>query len=291
MVLSMTSYGRASAEIGNLNLVVEIKTLNSKFIDLRLKLPANLNEQEMWMRKVFQDQLQRGKVETSIVYENNNGADLYKINKALFKSYHGQLSALRDELGLTQENLFEAIVRMPEIVSAEEGSLSKADVDAFHKVVQQALEQVQQHRRHEGESIEHALRAYVNEISSQLKLVDPHEKKRVEMIRSKMSNNLQEFMKKDSVDENRFEQEVIFYMEKIDITEEKVRLKQHCEYFIEVLEEAGDMKGRKLSFISQEMGREINTLGAKSYSSDLQKIVVLMKDELEKIKEQLANVL
>jgi len=271
--------------------VVEIKTLNSKFIDLRLKLPSNLNEQEMWMRKVFQDELSRGKVETSIVYENENGSDLYLINKPLFKSYHRQLSELRDELGLDQQNLFEAIVRMPEIVSAEEGTLGEAEVKAFRSVVRDALEQVKQHRKHEGESIELALRSHVSEISSQLTKVDPHEKKRVEMIRNKMSRNLQEFMKKDNIDENRFEQEVIFYMEKIDITEEKVRLRQHCEYFLEVLSEPTEMKGRKLNFISQEMGREINTLGAKSYSSELQKIVVLMKDELEKIKEQLANVL
>ncbi len=291
MLLSMTSYGRASAPLDDRHLVVEIKTLNSKFIDLRIKMPSTLNGHEIWLRKQIQERLSRGKVETTVAFENELGTDTYKINRARFKSYYKQLKGLTDEMAIDAPDLLGSIVRMPELVSSDEAALTEEERTTFEAVVDEALEQVLKHRREEGNSIEQALRSYVGSISEHLVKVDPFERQRVSAIRSRMSRNLQEYMKKENVDENRFEQEVMFYLEKIDISEEKVRLRQHCDYFLEVLGDQTEQKGRKLNFIGQEMGREINTLGAKAYSTDLQKLVVLMKDDLEKIKEQLANVL
>ncbi|MBX2815886.1 MAG: YicC family protein [Saprospiraceae bacterium] len=287
----MTSYGRASAPLDDRHLVVEIKTLNSKFIDLRIKMPSTLNGHEIWLRKQIQERLSRGKVETTVAFENELGTDTYKINRARFKSYYKQLKGLTDEMAIDAPDLLGSIVRMPELVSSDEAALTEEERTTFEAVVDEALEQVLKHRREEGNSIEQALRSYVGSISEHLVKVDPFERQRVSAIRSRMSRNLQEYMKKENVDENRFEQEVMFYLEKIDISEEKVRLRQHCDYFLEVLGDQTEQKGRKLNFIGQEMGREINTLGAKAYSTDLQKLVVLMKDDLEKIKEQLANVL
>lgn len=292
MLLSMTSFGRATTALGDRHLVVEIKSLNSKFLDLRLKLPPTLSQLEMDIRKQIQSSLQRGKVELTITFENESGGEALQIHQERFKSYYKQLTDLCNELNIESPDLLGAIVRMPELVSANEIKLTEVEMQSVLKAVEEAISKLTEHRLAEGASIENVLRSYSQNIMTHLTGVDPFEKQRVQSIRSRMSNNLQEFMKKDNVDENRFEQEVMFYIEKIDITEEKVRLRQHCEYFLELLDDKSSKpKGRKLNFIGQEMGREINTLGAKAYSTDLQRLVVLMKDDLEKIKEQLANVL
>lgn len=290
MLLSMTSYGRSSAPIGDKQVVIEIKTLNSKFIDLRLKLPASLNDKEMWLRKHLQEKMLRGKVEVVIGFQNQEGGETYQINQSAFKQYHNQLTSISDELGLADGDFLSSILRLPDVVASSDEALSEQEWSITQEALKLALEKVQHHRKEEGVSIETDLSKQIHLILEYMAKIDPLEQDRVSKVRQRMSNNLDEYLKRENVDENRFEQEVLFYLEKIDITEEKVRLKQHCDYFLQELGNAEVLKGRKLNFISQEIGREINTLGAKAYSSEIQKCVVLMKDALEKIKEQLANV-
>lgn len=291
MLLSMTSYGRVAAPLRDKSIVVELKTLNSKFVDLRLRLPANFYEKEMWIRKYIHDKLLRGKVEATFTYQNEEGGEVYKINRTLFKDYHNQLRTITDELKMQDGDLLSAILKLPEVVSTPEDPLSDEDWEVVKTCLSNALDKIIAHRKAEGESIKAALTQHIENIQSHLEQVNPFETQRVERIRNRMSNNMEEYMQKENIDENRFEQEVLFYLEKIDISEEKVRLAQHCDYFLQEMALEHPSKGKKLNFISQEIGREINTLGAKAYSSDIQRLVVLMKDELEKIKEQVANVL
>ncbi len=291
MLLSMTSYGRVAAPLRDKSIVVELKTLNSKFVDLRLRLPSNFYEKEMWIRKHIHDKLLRGKVEATFTYQNEEGGEVYNINRALFKDYHNQLRKITDELEMQEGDLLSAILKLPEVVSTPEDPLNDEDWEVVKACLNSALEKIIAHRKAEGESIKAALTQHIENIQSHLEQVDPFETHRVERIRNRMSNNMEEYMQKENIDENRFEQEVLFYLEKIDISEEKVRLAQHCDYFLLEMALEHPAKGKKLNFISQEIGREINTLGAKAYSSDIQRLVVLMKDELEKIKEQVANVL
>ncbi len=290
MVLSMTSYGRSSQLISDRQIVVELKTLNSKFLDLRLKLPSNLNEKELWIRKFLQEKLLRGKVEVLVGFETPDGGDNYSINEQIFRQYHNQLSRLASDFELKQGDILGAILRLPDVVVTDERPLTDEEWIKVQTVIDEAVQHIQQHRKEEGQAIETDLKKQIEQILHYMALIDPLEEDRVYKVRQRMSTNLEEYLKRENVDENRFEQEVLFYLEKIDITEEKVRLKQHCDYFLQEMASEEVPKGRKLNFISQEMGREINTLGAKAYSSEIQKHVVLMKDALEKIKEQLANV-
>ncbi|NND32224.1 MAG: YicC family protein [Saprospiraceae bacterium] len=286
----MTSYGRASGPLSTQSITIEIKTLNSKFIDLRLKLPPGLQEHEMDLRKILQDKIIRGKIEATFTFENG-GVESYGINESAFKVYYRQLHHLATTLEIEQSDLLGTIMRLPDVVSTAEQTISEADWKLVLKIINEALENLIAHRIEEGNAIEKDMRSQVQFIADQLLEIVPFENERIDKVRQRMSSNLEDYLARDNVDENRFEQEVLFYLEKMDITEEKVRLQQHCEYFIQELDNQADLnKGRKLNFISQEMGREINTLGAKAYSSDIQKCVVLMKDALEKIKEQLANV-
>lgn len=290
MLLSMTSYGRASGLLNKQNISVEIKTLNSKFVDLRLKLPTGLQEYEMEIRKILHDKILRGKIEATFAFENQHSNENYAINEGVFIAYYKQLQALSDELGIEKGDLMTSILRLPEVVSTTEQVITEEDWVTVSKVIDDAIENLTTHRLEEGSAIEKDMRTQIEFIVDQLQEILPYETERIEKVRQRMSNSLEEYLSRDNVDENRFEQEVLFYLEKIDITEEKVRLQQHCDYFLQEMDNPDPNKGRKLNFISQEMGREINTLGAKAYSSDIQRFVVLMKDALEKIKEQLANV-
>ena len=290
MLLSMTSYGRSSTPLADKQVVIEIKTLNSKFIDLRLKIPSSFNEKELWFRKHLQEKMLRGKIEITIGFENHEGGESYQINRPVFKQYHEQLTSIANELTLPDSDLLATILRLPDVVATSEDSLTEEEWIKTRKALELAISKVQSHREEEGVSIENDLSKQIHLILQYMEGIDPLESDRVNKVRQRMSSNLEEYLKRENVDENRFEQEVLFYLEKIDITEEKVRLKQHCEYFLQEMTSDELLKGRKLNFISQEIGREINTLGAKAYSSEIQKYVVLMKDALEKIKEQLANV-
>lgn len=286
----MTSYGRASGLLNKQNISIEIKTLNSKFVDMRLKLPAGLQEYEMEIRKILHDKIIRGKIEVNFSFENQHSNENYAINEAAFQAYFHQIKALADQLNLSQTDLLGTIMRLPDVVTTAEQTISEEDWIEVVRVLNDALENLTTHRLEEGASIEKDMRLQIHFLVDQLQGILPFENERIEKVRQRMSASLEEYLNRENVDENRFEQEVLFYLEKIDITEEKVRLRQHCEYFLQELDNVDLNKGRKLNFISQEMGREINTLGAKAYSSDIQRFVVLMKDALEKIKEQLANV-
>lgn len=290
MLLSMTSYGRAAATLADRTVAIELKTLNSKFVDLRLKVPPGFQEKEMELRKILHDRLLRGKIEATFTFENQAGGEVFNINKAVFSQYHAQLLSLSQDLNFKANDILNAIIRLPEVVASSSNPITEHEWKEIRACLDLAIDQLLAHRREEGASAEEDLRKQIRIIMENLAQVTEFEEARVEKVRLRMSNNLDEYLQRENVDENRFEQEVLFYLEKIDITEEKVRLSQHCDYFIEELDTEKEMKGRKLNFISQEMGREINTLGAKAYSSDIQKRVVLMKDALEKVKEQLANI-
>lgn len=285
----MTGYGRVNQNYGEKNISVEIRSLNSKYTDLRLRVPNGYKQKEPDIRKMVTEKAERGKLELTMEIKSIYGEESYSLNQALFRKYHQELSKLAEELKLPAGDLITAILRLPNVVASEAEEIEEEEWLAVQKTIQLALEQFHRFRLTEGQAMEEDLRLRIENIQTFLSQVDPYEKERIHKLRQRMQQNLDEYMGKENVDENRFEQEVLFYLEKIDITEEKVRLEQHCSYFLEELEKKVTLKGRKLSFISQEMGREINTLGAKGYSSDIQRLVVNMKDELEKIKEQVAN--
>ena len=270
--------------------MVEIRSLNSKYSDLRLKCSQNLREKEGELRKLVTDFAKRGKLEMTIEITSHTGANEFGLNIPLFKRYFEALKGLSDEFDYQDRTLMSAILRLPNVAASSEGEMSAEEWSAIMDVVKAALDQFQQFRRQEGAATAEDLAQRVHTISDLLGKVSPHEQDRIGAIRDRLYRSLEENLGKERVDENRFEQEVLFYLEKMDINEEKMRLSQHCQYFLEVLESDNLAKGRKLSFISQEIGREINTLGAKAYSSNIQRLVVGMKDALEKIKEQTANI-
>ena len=286
----MTGYGRASGSWNEKTIMVEVRSLNSKYSDLRLRCSQNLREKEAELRKLVTDFAKRGKLEMSIDITSHAGDDEFGLNIPLFKRYFEALQGLSSEFDYQDQTLMSAILRLPNVAASSEGEMSKEEWSAILGVIKEALDNFQQFRRQEGAATAEDLTLRVNTISDLLEKVSPHEQDRIGAIRDRLYRSLEENLGKDRVDESRFEQEVLFYLEKMDINEEKMRLAQHCQYFLEVLDNSKEAKGRKLSFISQEIGREINTLGAKAYSSNIQRLVVGMKDELEKIKEQTANI-
>ncbi len=289
MVLSMTGFGRAEANFNSKEILVEVRSLNSKFTDIRLKIPQNYKEKEVLLRKLISENVERGKIEVSMEIRSPEGDENFSLNVPLFKRYFKELSKLSDEFSITSEGLVPAILRLPNVVGADIGTLNPAEWAQAQTAILNAIKAFNKFRSDEGKAMETDLRLRINNIQTYLGEIPPFEKERVTKLRERLMKNLEENFSKEKVDQNRFEQEVIYYLEKMDITEEKVRLGQHCKYFLEQIDDKGAQKGRKLSFISQEIGREINTLGAKAYSSDIQRLVVKMKDDLEKIKEQVAN--
>jgi len=289
MLLSMTGFGRSTGQYQDKLITVDLKSLNSKFMDLRIRVPQNYRSKEVQIRKIINDVITRGKVELNIDIKSENGAEAQTINHRLFKSYYKDIEALQGEVGFDAGDILQTILRIPNVISQEESEINDDEWSVLTATLKNAIVEFNKFRAQEGDAMEKDLVAQITEIELFLSQVDPHEKERVEKIKERLDKQLDEQFSKDKVDRNRFEQEIIYYLEKIDITEEKVRLAQHCKYFLEVLGNKKSDKGKKLAFISQEMGREINTLGAKAYSSELQKLVVGMKDNLEKIKEQLAN--
>ncbi len=289
MLLSMTGYGRETTPYKDKTITVEIRSLNSKFTDVRLKIPQNFKEKETELRRIIAERVERGKIELSIEVKSHQGDEGYGLNHALFKKYYRELSKLADELGMPKGEMLQAILRLPNVVATDAEEIEEKEWEEVLKALHRAIDRLENFRMAEGNAMEEDMRTRVKNIQFFQSQLDPYEGERVTRLRQRMHQNLEEYLGKDKIDENRFEQEILFYLEKIDITEEKVRLEQHCHYFIEELDKDYKQKGRKLSFITQEMGREINTLGAKAYSSEIQRFVVGMKDELEKIKEQVAN--
>lgn len=290
MLLSMTGYGRDTITFEEKTIQVEIRTLNSKFPDLRMKIPTRYKEKEADLRKTLSSSLVRGKIDLLIEVKSDLGIDEFSLNTQLFRTFYDKLAALADELGMEKKDMMNAILRLPNVISPADGTLEDDEWEAVHKCLKGAIANLTKYRSSEGEAMQNDLKKRINNIIELLVKLPEFEKERILKLRNRLNQNLNDYLGKENVDENRFEQEVLFYLEKIDITEEKVRLKQHCLYFLEQMGIKNSQIGRKLNFISQEIGREINTLGAKAYSSDIQKCVVMMKDELEKVKEQVANI-
>ncbi|RYG18006.1 MAG: YicC family protein [Chitinophagaceae bacterium] len=287
----MTGYGIASFDAGGTKYTVEIKSLNSKFLELSLRLPKIFSEKEFQLRNDCSKQIERGKVNLSInVEQNSQSVKAAGIDKELLKHYYQQLKAVSDELNEPGGNLLQLALGLPEVVKYEEDTVSEDEWKLVEKTFHQAVASFQQFRKDEGEVLEKDIRYRIGIIMQNLKGVEVEEPKRVPVIRERLNQFLAEAAGVEIIDHNRFEQELIYYIDKLDITEEKIRLKTHCDYFLETLKEA-DANGKKLGFITQEIGREINTIGSKANDANMQKLVVGMKEELEKIKEQLLNVL
>lgn len=287
----MTGFGKSNFTFENKIYNIEIRTLNSKQADINIRVPHTLNEKESVIRTILSEQLIRGKISFSLYTELSEGESGNSLNKDVIRNY---LSQLEDALEGTQlkvdETALQSILKMPEVLSSKKEDLSKAEWEAIEENIKIACLSLIEYRKDEGDVLAQDLIKRVAKIEKLLLDVVIPEKTRVERVKDRIKKNLLDAIEQDKLDENRFEQELIYYLEKFDITEEKIRLKAHCGYFNETLQKSGGI-GKKLNFISQEMGREINTLGSKANDADLQKIVVEMKDELEKIKEQAFNIL
>lgn len=292
MLRSMTGYGRSEKTIGEKQVMVEIRSLNGKQIDLLLKIPSPLKPREFDIRNIINEQLQRGSIECTITIKLNGTAKPSSINMDLVTAYYHQLKSLAQKLEADHDQLLSSILRLPDVVATSTEVVTEDEWDAIKKVLEDAINMLNSHRSDEGEALEQELLLRISNIESLQKQVLALDPKRKEKIRENLLKLLQEHVSKEvGVDMNRFEQELIYYIEKIDLTEEQVRLSNHCQYFRSLLTEKEINKGRKLSFLLQEIGREINTTGSKAYDADIQKFVVEMKDELEKAKEQVLNVL
>lgn len=291
MIKSMTGYGIASLDADGTKYTVEIKSLNSKFLELSLRLPKTFSEKEFQLRNDCSKQIERGKVNLSINVEKaNTTVNAAGIDKDLLKHYYEQLKAVSLDLNEPTSNLLQLALGLPEVVKYEEETASEEEWKVAERAYQQALAAFQQFRSDEGNVLEQDVKYRIGIILKNLELVEIEEPKRVPLIKERLNQFLSEAVGREAIDQNRFEQELIYFIDKLDITEEKIRLRTHCDYFIETLKNA-DANGKKLSFISQEIGREVNTLGSKANDANIQKLVVGMKEELEKIKEQLLNVL
>lgn len=286
----MTGFGKAECLLPSKKLTIEIKSLNSKQVDTSTRLPAIYKSKDLQVRKLLTEKLERGKIECSFHYEFIEGTGV-QINSRIVKEYFIQLSQLSEDLGIeNKDQLLSSIMRLPDTVTSEKAELDEEEWEKVTDSLNDCLDEIDAFRIQEGISLEKDLMGRCQSISKKLKAVEPFEEERISKLKERIFSNLEELRTKEDVDQNRFEQELIYYLEKLDISEEKVRLKNHCEYFLEVLEK-GSPNGKKLGFISQEMGREINTLGSKANHTDIQRLVVEMKDDLEKIKEQVLNVL
>ncbi len=291
MLYSMTGYGRAEQTVGEKTFLVEIKSLNGKQFDLRLFLPPLLKPYEFEVRNMINEELERGSVECIVSIKQNGAAKPVTINTDLLKAYYTSVTEVAKELDADVNQLLAAVLRLPEVVVNSTEMLSENDWKEFQNVLKEAIGNLSKHRVEEGKSLEVELLQRVENIELQAAAILPFEPLRREKIKEGLKKLLEDYVGKENYDTNRLEQELIYYIEKIDITEEQVRLKNHCEYFKSIVNENGKSKGKKLSFILQEFGREINTTGSKANNADIQKCVVLMKDEMEKAKEQVLNVL
>jgi len=287
----MTGFGKATCEYEGKKIVVEIKSLNSKQLDLSLKIAAAYRNKELEIRTEILQKLERGKIDVAI-YMDNSGKDVAnQINPSVFLSYMQQIKSLSQNLELPEPtNWFDILLRLPDVMKTDNIELEENEWQALKKSIDKAIEQVISFRIQEGKSLENVFISKITNIGDLLEKISPYEAERIEKIRSRLKDNLQALSDKVDYDQNRLEQELIYYIEKLDINEEKVRLRNHLNYFLETMK-LEPSAGKKLGFIAQEIGREINTLGAKANHSEIQKIVVKMKDELEQMKEQVLNVL
>ena len=292
MLKSMTGFGKSVNEFENKKITVEIKSLNSKQADINAKIPSLYKEKEMELRNMLTKALNRGKIELSVWIDQNETNKHIQLNKSVIKNYHHQLSEISESLNRNadQEQFLEIIMRLPDVMKAEVRALDEKEWLGIKQTVIDAISEIEKFRMQEGHVLEADFRQRIKQIESLLVQIEPFAESRIEKVKERIKQNFKENLKEIDADNNRFEQELIYYLEKLDITEEKVRLANHCSYFIETMNE-DQSQGKKLGFIAQEIGREVNTIGSKANHAEIQKIVVQMKDELEKIKEQVLNVL
>ena len=291
MIRSMTGFGKTEFEVGNKKITLEIKSLNSKQLDINTRIPAMYREKDIEIRRLISEMLTRGKVDFALYLDNLGTESTSRINTAIVKDYYNQLMVVHEDLGLeVNGSIMESILRLPETVKMVYDELDESEWLVVRENLVKSLDELNKFRDQEGLALKLDIEANIANILDLLSQVEPFEAQRMENVKAKLLESLEALQLNGSVDKNRFEQELIYYLEKLDINEEKVRLINHCSYFTETMAE-GEPSGRKLGFIAQEIGREINTIGSKANESSLQRIVVQMKDNLEKIKEQVLNVL
>ncbi len=290
MIKSMTGFGKSDSSSSAYNITIEVRTLNSKFLDLNLRMPQTLRNREFLVRTMLQDKLQRGKADCFIQIEFNQQQSTTSINRAMAKQYYNELKSIAVELGEPSFNALATALKMPDVIETERNVNDEPLWNDVKKILETALVELDNFRKQEGDKLRDELEALVHKIQALAEEAVAMDSNRSVVMRERLHQLFIESGLEDKMDTGRFEQEVIYYLERLDFTEEKVRLLAHCDYFLLTINDA-QSNGRKLGFISQEMGREINTMGAKAHDVGIQQRVVMMKDELEKIKEQLMNVL
>ncbi len=291
MIQSMTGFGKATVEHGNKNITVEIKSLNGKQADISTRIPSIYRGKEIEIRNMLLQQLLRGKIDITINTGNSTNDPTPQVNLSAIKAYDHRIGEVAKCLNIPlPENRLELLLHLPEVFKPDTREVDETEWTAVSKCIAVAMERLQQFRRQEGEAIRKCFEQKIENIQNLLLQVEPYEKERIGKIKTRLEESLQELSEKVAYDKNRLEQELIYYVEKLDVNEEKARLGNHLSYFLETMNNE-QSPGKKLGFIAQEIGREVNTLGSKANHSEIQKIVVLMKDELEQIKEQVLNVL
>ncbi|HTM65382.1 MAG TPA: YicC/YloC family endoribonuclease [Flavipsychrobacter sp.] len=291
MVYSMTGFGRAEGVVNGRQIVVEIKSLNGKQFEIGIKLPPILRSYELDIRNLLSTKLIRGSIDFNIAVRQDGASKPMVINTDLAIYYYKGMKQISDKLNLPEDNALSTIMRMPEVVVPESDVLPEEEFEAVAKVIEEAANLLMEHRKNEGEALGKDLSLRITNIEALLDHILPLEAQRTDKIRTRLNNSLRDVVGAENIDANRFEQELIYYIERMDFSEEKTRLTQHCTYFHNIINREDVSKGKKLGFILQEVGREINTLGAKANNADIQQMVIGMKDELEKAKEQVLNVL
>jgi uncharacterized protein (TIGR00255 family) len=291
MIKSMTGYGKSVAETPQKKITIEIKSLNSKQFDFNSKIPWLYKEKELEIKSLISQKLERGKIDLSIFCDNLDDEYIPAINKLVVKNYFNQLKEISGELNLDlNEHILSTILKLPEALKTEKHELDEEEWNFVREHIIEAVDMLDRYRIEEGNALEKDIRNNIGRIVSLLQNIESFEGGRITKVKEKLLSILNENVQSENIDKDRFEQELIFYLEKFDINEEKVRLRKHCEYFLESLETPSP-NGKILSFITQEIGREINTIGSKANDASIQRLVVMMKDDLEKIKEQTLNIL
>ena len=289
MLRSMTGFGKAEGIVGKRKYTVEVRSLNSKQLDLNLRIPSMFREKELDIRTWLSDRIQRGKADLLVYYESLEVEKRMTLNIPLIEAYYADLKAMSDRVGMPDSDFLNSIMRIPDVLKQENSELEEYEWKGLMNIVEEAYKKFDGYRSVEGDKLAKDFEMRVELIRKTREALQEPIKARNEKVREKLRNNLEELIPADKVDQNRFEQELIYYLERLDISEENQRLETNCQHFEEELK--GDASGKKLGFISQEIGREINTIGSKANDAEMQRLVVVMKDELEKIKEQINNVL
>ncbi len=291
MLYSMTGFGRAESTINGRQVVVELKSLNGKQFDVNTKMPPILRSYELDIRNLLNNLLLRGTIDLTVTVKHEGASKPMTVNTGLAIYYYQSMMQIAKQLNIPEENVLSTLMRMPEVVAPEQDVLPEEEWLQVQKVIEEAARLLMEHRKHEGSALYKDMHQRISNIESLLQDILPFEGQRTDKIRAKLTQWLSDMSGKDNIDPNRFEQEMIYYLERIDFSEEKTRLKQHCIYFHDTINKQEVSIGKKLGFILQEIGREINTLGSKANDAEIQQIVINMKDELEKAKEQILNIL